>query len=100
MSEIEDGGSAFPSEYYANAGMSLRDYFAAAALQGLIQASAMPMFDDFGQNQGMPTDSAHEAIINGPGISDPKSHSPSSSLAWVAYGYADAMIEARKETQP
>ena len=108
MSKINDGGAAFPIDSYMlnpNAtekeikeaqGMTLRDYFAAAALQGLIQASAMPMFDDFGQNQGMPTDSAHEAIINGPGISDPNSHSPSSSLAWVAYGYADAMIEARK----
>jgi hypothetical protein len=36
MSEIEDGGAAFPSEYYAEQGMTLRDYFAAAALQGLV----------------------------------------------------------------
>ena len=36
MSKIEDGGSAFPSEYYADAGMSIRDYFAAIALQGLL----------------------------------------------------------------
>ena len=36
MSQIEDGGAAFPSEYYADAGMSIRDYFAAAALQGFI----------------------------------------------------------------
>ena len=97
MSKEEDN-SAFPLHLHGDygKGMTLRDYFAAAALQGLIQASAMPMFDDDGQNRGMPSDSAHEAIINGPGISDPNSHSPSSSLAWVAYGYADAMIEARK----
>jgi hypothetical protein len=49
MSEIKDGGSAFPIDSYMlnpNAtekeikeaqGMSLRDYFAAAALQGLVQ---------------------------------------------------------------
>ena len=36
MSEIDDGGLAFPSEYYAEQGMTLRDYFAAAALQGII----------------------------------------------------------------
>ena len=33
MSKIDDGGTAFPSEYYATQGMTLRDYFAAAALQ-------------------------------------------------------------------
>jgi hypothetical protein len=36
MSKIEDGGLAFPSEYYAEQGMTLHDYFAAAALQGLV----------------------------------------------------------------
>jgi hypothetical protein len=36
VSEIKDGGAAFPSEYYAEQGMTLRDYFAAAALQGLL----------------------------------------------------------------
>ncbi len=36
MSEIEDGGLAFPSEYYAEQGMTLRDYFAAAALTGFV----------------------------------------------------------------
>jgi hypothetical protein len=34
--EIDDGGLAFPSEYYAEQGMTLRDYFAAAAFQGLL----------------------------------------------------------------
>jgi hypothetical protein len=36
VSKIDEGGAAFPSEYYADAGMSMRDYFAAAALQGLL----------------------------------------------------------------
>jgi len=48
MSEIEDGGLAFPSEYYAEQGMTLRDYFAAAALQGFVT------------NNG--TDTAEEAL--------------------------------------
>jgi hypothetical protein len=34
VSEIDDGGLAFPSEYYAEQGMTLRDYFAAAASEG------------------------------------------------------------------
>jgi hypothetical protein len=98
MSEIEDN-SAFPLHLHGDygKGMTLRDYFAAAALTGLIQASAMPMFDDNGKNHGIPSDSAHDAIINGPGASDPQSNSTSSSLAWVAYGFADAMLAARKE---
>jgi hypothetical protein len=110
--QINDGGSVtadiISERYVAGIGMleekvksvgglSVRDYFAAAALQGLIQASAMPMFDDNGKNHGMPSDSAHDAIINGPGASYPQSNSTSSSLAWVAYGFADAMLEARKE---
>lgn len=36
MSKIDDGGAAFPSELFEQPGMTLRDYFAAAALQGLL----------------------------------------------------------------
>ena len=34
----DDGGPAFPNDYpgYERLGMSLRDYFAAAALQGIL----------------------------------------------------------------
>lgn len=47
MSNTKTGGPAFPvtSDNYANAestGMTLRDYFAAKAMQGLMDA-AMPM---------------------------------------------------------
>lgn len=41
MNEIKDGGPAFPRPHsepphYAQEGMSLRDYFAAKALQGML----------------------------------------------------------------
>ena len=39
MSEIDTGGPAFPvqlAEYRVNEGMTLRDYFAAKAMQGLL----------------------------------------------------------------
>ena len=41
MSEVNDGGPAFPceGERLMQHGMSLRDYMAAAALQGLISGS-------------------------------------------------------------
>jgi len=46
MSKINTGGSAFPSHgsmgEVAQEGMTLRDYFAAKAMQGLMDA-AMPM---------------------------------------------------------
>lgn len=69
-----DGGSAFPqteTEYGADftrslstGGMTLRDYFAAAALQGMLSDSEF----DVG----------------------------CSATAELAYGYADAMLKARK----
>lgn len=40
MSKINDGGPAFPvkssEDFFCAAGMSLRDYFAAKAMQGLL----------------------------------------------------------------
>jgi len=36
MSKIDEGGAAFPSELFEQPGMTLRDYFAAAALQGYV----------------------------------------------------------------
>ncbi len=42
---IEDGGSAFPPHWDPKthpSGMSLRDYFAAKAMQGLMASSADP----------------------------------------------------------
>lgn len=37
MSEKETGGPAFPTERNLTQGMTLRDYFAAKAMQGLIE---------------------------------------------------------------
>jgi len=80
MSKIKDGGAAFPiaglsglpndNFIYPQAGMTLRDYFAAAALQGL--AVNAHNFDNMSDK----------------------------SIAENAYLIADAMIEARKGTQP
>lgn len=75
----ENGGPAFPSSYnsfasggsgggggYSNQGMSLRDYFAAKAMEQLI--SKIPYGEYFSEG----------------------------SIAIDAYSFADAMLEARK----
>ncbi len=66
------GGPAFPTQTYEGGGdddgMSLRDYFAAAALQGILAAYS-------GEGLKLPAES--EAAVD-------------------AYDYADAMLEARK----
>jgi hypothetical protein len=36
MSEIDTGGPAFPYPVYAEQGMTLRDYFAAKAMQAIV----------------------------------------------------------------
>lgn len=76
---IDDGGPAFPIpdtvhangqvQYGAN-GMSLRDWFAGQAMQGMLANQAL--IDVFGQYKGMSVE---------------------------AYGYADAMLAARKGVQ-
>ena len=43
--KIKDGGPVFPIEGLAECGMSLRDYFAAAALQGIAASGTL----NFGQ---------------------------------------------------
>jgi hypothetical protein len=76
MSEINDGGAAFPHPDYLHAGpdgMSLRDYFAANALAGILQMIAT------GQ---------HELGIVRP--------TGAQGIAHSAYELADALIEARK----
>jgi hypothetical protein len=94
MSESkEDGGDAFPrptgfrandqSHQYkwstidSSSGMSLRDYFAAAAMQGiladdaLVSANILAMFGGPGRNRG-------------------------DAAAIAAYAYADALLKARQ----
>ena len=78
MSKIDDGGTAFPltGEVLAyqkgepQFGMTLRDYFAAAALTGVIS------------NEYCVPNVTYEAIVAN------------------SYAMADAMLAARKETQP
>lgn len=71
-----DGGPAFPSDFIElsnsgfSKGMTLRDYFAAAALQGMIAQSRL--------------------ILTNKALQDPDVASGG------AYLYADAMLEARK----
>ena len=85
---IEDGGPAFPEviseqrgsggEYWTDThsegGMSLRDYFAAKALQGALVNA---------QLGGLPTDPSVSAIVR--------------ELANSCYSIADAMIKARQQ---
>jgi len=73
MSKIDDGGTAFPTEYN-DSGMTLRDYFAAAALQGEVGG------EDFGGE-----------------ISLFRSAENAQLMARRAYRLADAMLAARKE---
>lgn len=78
MSKADTGGPAFPTNEnnfrrdYSGAGMTIRDYFAAAALQGLL-ADPITRADD------------------GEKIEDFRNE-----IAEVCYEYADAMLEARK----
>jgi hypothetical protein len=71
----DDGGAAFPDYDHngVNQGMTLRDYFAAAALQGLLAAEANP------QAVGFPNNEPSAAAV----------------FAMHAYQIADAMLTER-----
>ncbi len=43
----DNGGPAFPTEYGAVSGMTLRDYFAAKAMQGMLAAPVLASSDQF-----------------------------------------------------
>lgn len=107
MSEIYNGGSAFPlagSSDYSYApqdGMSLRDYFAAAALTGLIGKT-----DDRYRWQNKDGDDRYvegrkfEEIAKLPENTADQwrlVETPFQRLAWMSYASADAMLAARKE---
>lgn len=68
----EDGGPAFPcpDEFKPEAGMTLRDYFAAKAMQALMNPdfTAQRMFDTYG----------------------------TSAISYAAYEAADRMLKARQ----
>jgi len=66
-----DGGTAFPAHGGGTNGMTLRDYFAAAALQGFLAGRNINALDC--------------------------SFYTCEKAAISCYGYADAMLAARKE---
>jgi hypothetical protein len=95
-----DGGPAFPCNDHngcAFAGMTLRDWFAGMAMQGMLIGSSNPMFDDNGKNVGQATETVHDIIVNGPGSPDAAdtNNSPCAIFSWASYGIADAMLSAR-----
>lgn len=73
MSNTKTGGPAFPVTEYANndgcSGMTLRDYFAAKAMHGIIASR--------GANQ----------LVNG---------DIASNISFMSFGFADAMLKARE----
>ncbi len=81
MSEIKDGGPAFPDGsqnqwgYAVNSGMTLRDYFAAKAMQGLVGSA------EWREDISEPEDRC--------GLE------PTEFTAKSAYIIADAMLKAR-----
>lgn len=78
--EINDGGPAFPSHgsmgEVSQEGMSLRDYFAAKAMQGFM---------------------ANDTMLTRYGIASQRENiSPDTLMATAAYAAADAMLAARE----
>jgi len=73
---------AFPSGYYApeNQGMTLRDYFAAKAMQGYV--SARGWHPDFTYPADFNFDAGKRAA---------------DAVAVASYQYADAMLKAREQ---
>lgn len=80
MNKINDGGPAFPTTQGMGSlarkhiGISMRDYFAAKAMQGML---AYP---------GCKTRGSHH------------NNNTPDGVASMAYDYADAMLRAREET--
>jgi hypothetical protein len=79
--KIDDGGPAFPNAYWNNVyGMSLRDYFAGQALQGMLARMV-----DVKYAQAIREEATSDQI------------SVSAALSIMAYAKADAMLAARNK---
>ena len=97
--QAKDGGAAFP--YWKCAenttqGMTLRDYFAAAALPSIIAK-------DDGKTEWYDKDGNKRTVEKGFVLRGDKFNCPETAAercANEAYEIAGAMIAARKETQP
>lgn len=73
MQKINDGGPAFPADPHAVAGMTLRDYFATKAMQGIL--------------------ADRENVLRFHEIGETELVSPESLTAAAAYQMADAAIK-------
>lgn len=84
MKELIDGGPAFPSDVSECDGMSMRDYLAAKALQGLLNATVGTPHRD----EPIPV-----LFFNG----KLTFNAPQSAMdyAELSYSLADAMLKAR-----
>jgi len=100
MSKIDDGGAAFPVEHgIKRDGMTLRDYFAAAALPSILSHSNQvreKADDEWARREGIsyPCDK-HDDSMDSEALSY-----RAGSCAIAAYIIADAMLAGRKEVQP
>jgi hypothetical protein len=78
MSKVNDGGTAFPATerniMHEMPGMTLRDYFAAKALQGMLQN---------GNHIKIATEYEVDRVF--------------SNIPFTAYSLADAMLKAREQ---
>jgi hypothetical protein len=108
VSKIDDGGAAFPDPCGAHngafppdcaKGMSLRDYFAAAALPSILSYSnevRMKADAEFSENNQI-----HRAWDkHDDAMDDEVLAYRAGTCAIAAYTIADAMLAARKEAQP
>lgn len=91
MSEIKTGGQAFPSNYtlsdgalFIYNGMTMRDYFAAKAMQSLIEKSTLLV-------QTILKDGSHH------GSTDEFMDIHRKGISESAYQYADAMLAEREK---
>ena len=91
--KIKDGGPAFPNglcdsssgAFHLIDGMSLRDYFAAKAMQGVLISMSLEKTEN------------KTTFIDEDYMSDVSYNEKIEEIAWYSYTIADAMLKAREE---
>jgi len=101
VSKIDDGGTAFPlvvrherDEY--SAGMSLRDYFAAKAMQAMVGNFRVVNHRNPRIDGDVTTTEPHREMMLDHNLKTGE-HEGAAEIAADAYAIADAMLKARKE---